>query len=168
METLLVTSFSDASFSLEHGKAGFSFWWKSSVASHRDDGSADCSNTCQAELLGILAAIKSAVVAHGDRRLDFVVQCDSQEALGCLITKCNAKIAKTSPTKFHAVRRIKASSQVVLDEITELTRESNLWLKHVKGHTNRSDSRHFLNRINDRFARSSMRRAVRGVSKQHE
>jgi hypothetical protein len=151
-DSVLITVFSDASF--KGGVAGWSYWFKSHVARGKGHGSSSAISCSHGELLGIQAGINAALQAHHTQaKIAWVVQCDSLEALGLLLTFADARFAKTS---FRTTGRRAGKVPVELRQTSLGIKEVQrgvIWLKHVKGHTNFDDPRHSLNRMNDRVAK---------------
>lgn len=157
----LVTVITDASY--RDGVAGFHYWFKSAHATAEDTGTAqDVESSCHAELLGIFAGIMAVYEHHGPTPLDFVIQCDSTQALGILLKHTGARIAKTSKIRFGVPgRTTEAEVRLAVQIRAVVGPEARLWLKHVKGHSSINDARHKLNRFADKKAREALNKASR-------
>lgn len=156
---LLVTIFSDASYYAH--TAGFSFWYKSEHYSGEHTGHEPARSPCHAELIGILRALERAIDAHMGIPIAFVIQCDSVQALGCILAICpKVRVAKTSPHPIHPVRKMMDGERQIAQTISGHIL-NNSFLKHVKGHSKRKDTRSSINRMNDARAKRAMLEAVK-------
>jgi ribonuclease HI len=154
---LLITVFSDASVS--GNEAGCGWWFKSEFTKRSGAMSLtrEGIQSNEAELWGIFNAITAAVGYHS-QQVDIVLQCDSLSALQALHTKGH-RWAKTSKLKGGPRRKMSPFEQSLADRISNLPTIENIYLKHVKGHTGRSDSRSFVNHLTDQLASSARKMA---------
>ena len=147
---MLVTVFSDASVSGD--LAGCGWWFKSETASANGADSLYRRELTvpEAELWGIITAIKAARLAH-EGLISLVVQCDSLAALSSLHARGH-RWAKTSILKQGPRKQLSKFEKELLHELNSLKGLKDLWLKHVKGHTEKRDARSFINHKTDRAA----------------
>ncbi len=146
----LVTVFADASLSGD--RVGCGWWFKSSSATGfgSDTLVQPNLNSNEAELWGLYVAIKAAVQAH-NTPVDLVVQCDNIGALQALHT-AGHRWAKTSTLKAGHRKKMSDFERSILKKVRELSYIKKVWLKHIKGHTGRSDPRSHINHRTDRLA----------------
>lgn len=145
---MIVTIMTDASHCTQTKAAGFGFW----IASNRGKlsggkpmtthciGSHDSEFKAVANTLHI--AIKSGLVCTGDR---VIIQLDNVAVVNSI---------NTGKTK---VKNSQAALKFILDSAKDYCLE--LKSRHVKGHTNLTESRYAANNHCDRIAKQQMRMA---------
>lgn len=161
-DRLLITVFSDASFSYERKLARCGFWFKSERI--QGEGATDTypsPTSCYAEAAGIASVLLEAWKAHQDRpetKFNWVIQCDSLSALS-LMRRLNLGLpAKSSEHPIPFRKQWKKEEAEILTEAA--TRVGGpKWLKHVKGHVTgehrQCKSRTYVNDLTDKLSRSN-------------
>lgn len=156
----LVSLFTDASAGKDGAGAG---WWlvKEGKSSHgfapAPDwlGPSDSGRINEFELWGLCLGLMEIRARYGDG-LIIVAACDNLAALAAL-QLCGGKFAKSSRIRSNPPRRVSVTISRLVGEAARLTKGSTLYLKHVKGHSNKDGARSHVNRKTDSLARKAAR-----------
>ncbi len=154
----LVTIFADASFPLCNRRAqapgvksGLAWWYKSHLIGGRGSAAALALTTFHAELQALLAGARDAIKAH-DEPVNLLLQSDSMAALGA-IQKYGLGVKTKSSRLLDNRKQLWPFEVLALEQFTRDHPDLTVWLKHVKGHTGKDDTRSWVNQQTDTAAK---------------
>lgn len=169
MKNFMITIFSDASHCQQTRASGFGAWVKRGDWQNGKTFGGPiigASNASEAELLGIVAAVKAVAAIDGLASVDaLMIQCDSTQALSAILShkglrvrfKASADKADVGGPQMGRRTVISRLERDALDEFVELVGDRWIYLRHVKGHRQQGTTRHAVNDICDTIAGKHMR-----------
>lgn len=145
--TKRITINTDASLCPDTKIGGYAFWIKSDKFTIKESGSFNqvCENSTDAEIKCIINAIVRLTSNCRNINYDYilVINTDSLGAISWIKNK-NKSLGITA--------------EFYLDELKKKTRCKDVSLRHVKGHSNKKDSRSWVNRWCDEMAGQEMKK----------
>lgn len=166
---MLLTLFCDASFDHKTAAGGWGAWAK------REDwprGKDACGrvfgahNSTEAELLGIAEAITVSLALGWLDQADVMIQCDNLAALAVIYYSADGI---DTPTKNgiriadHGKPDISPVMRRALQSTTEALGGKRVFLRHVKGHSDASCGRSWVNKQCDLLAKREMNKFRREI-----